>query len=565
MTEQEQYDVVIMGGGLAGLTLSLQLVQRRPQTSILVVERTEHPVPEAAHKVGEATVENSAHYYADVLGLRDYLESRHYRKMGLRFFPTAEVPTPLTERVEAGPRDFLTRRTFQIDRGRFENDVTGYARQAGVEVIDGARIAGVTLDADGGHRVTVSRGDDEEAEVRARWLVDATGRRSLLKRELGLEEDNAHDINAVWLRLADFVTLDELPAEHGDEDDDAIAGWRERVPNGQRWRSTSHLMGRGYWLWLIPLASGSISIGLVCDPEHVPFEEINRPEKLQAWLDAYEPEVGAAVRRREGSRQDFRMMKGISYHCQRVFSADRWCLTGEAGCFLDPLYSPGGDFIGLSNTYVTDLVTRELDGEDVTERAERANAAYLEAVEHALQVFEGQYGLMGHPEVWSLKCAWDTLAYFGVLNVLWVNDRLGDLDWMPSVEEHMRRYHALNERIQAAFREWDAGTTPTDPGGGPLVDLSAPAFAQLNAELDDRLDDDDALRARVARNVAFLEGVARAVGDRGLAAVGPDADAPALRALTEIEAAPAPADLPDPRAVVDQLWAEVDVAVGGAS
>ena len=79
-------DVLILGGGLAGLTLALQLRQREPDLRITVIERRAHPVREAAHKVGESTVEIGAHYFANVLGLRDHLEQEQIRKFGFRFF-----------------------------------------------------------------------------------------------------------------------------------------------------------------------------------------------------------------------------------------------------------------------------------------------------------------------------------------------------------------------------------------------------------------------------------------------------------------------------------------------
>lgn len=82
----QRADVVITGGGLAGLSLALQLKQRDPALAITVLERRAHPVREAAFKVGESTVEIGAHYFADVLGLREHLETEQIRKFGFRFF-----------------------------------------------------------------------------------------------------------------------------------------------------------------------------------------------------------------------------------------------------------------------------------------------------------------------------------------------------------------------------------------------------------------------------------------------------------------------------------------------
>ena len=88
---QDRYDVAILGGGLAGLTLALQLKRTRPETSVMVAEKREGPAPEAAFKVGESSLEIGAHYFARVLGLEDHIDKDQLPKMGVRFwFPAGD-------------------------------------------------------------------------------------------------------------------------------------------------------------------------------------------------------------------------------------------------------------------------------------------------------------------------------------------------------------------------------------------------------------------------------------------------------------------------------------------
>src|ERR687887_1054046 len=81
----ERYDVAILGGGLAGLTLAIQLKRQRPDTEVVVLEKREGPAPLAAFKVGESTVPSGAHYFAEVVGMEEHLRQRHLIKFGLRF------------------------------------------------------------------------------------------------------------------------------------------------------------------------------------------------------------------------------------------------------------------------------------------------------------------------------------------------------------------------------------------------------------------------------------------------------------------------------------------------
>ena len=116
-TAAERYDVAILGGGLAGLTLAIQLKRQRPDTSVAVLEKREGPAPLAAFKVGESTVPVGAHYFASVVGMEDHLREEQLVKCGLRFFMPADGNEDITKRVEHGPDRFLPHDNYQIDRG----------------------------------------------------------------------------------------------------------------------------------------------------------------------------------------------------------------------------------------------------------------------------------------------------------------------------------------------------------------------------------------------------------------------------------------------------------------
>src|SRR2546421_2998401 len=227
----DRYDVAILGGGLAGLTLAIQLKQARPDTSVLVLEKREGPAPLAAFKVGESTVPSGAHYFADVVGMSEPLHNEQLIKCGLRYFPPGDGNRDITKRPEMGPPGFPPHDNYQIDRGLFENKLAARARALGVEVAQGSRVGEVTF-GDDVHSIAYQHfGDD--ATTSARWVVDATGRASLLKRKLGLERDCGHHINSSWFRLAGGLDIEDW----GRQDDE----WMGAVSQpGIRKFSTNH-------------------------------------------------------------------------------------------------------------------------------------------------------------------------------------------------------------------------------------------------------------------------------------------------------------------------------------
>jgi flavin-dependent dehydrogenase len=537
-TAARHHDVVIMGGGLAGLTLALQLRQRFADIDILVIERRTHPVPLAAHKVGESSVEIGAHYFSKVLGLTAHLEQAQLRKFGFRFF-FSEGRRDIDQVTEIGASRFLSMPSYQIDRGIFENFLGLEAQARGIRFLDNAVVRRVDLaDANGAdgapHRLSCEHAG-ETFELSTRWLVDACGRVGLLKRKLGLAQDNGHHVHAAWFRIKDRIDIDAWS--------DDLA-WRARCDPPARWLSTNHLVGAGYWVWLIPLASGSHSVGIVADPRSHPLATMDSFDKAMAWLERYQPRLFDELDGKRHLLQDFAYLRELSYGCKQVFSAQRWALTGEAGLFLDPFYSPGSDFIAISNTYITELVALDRAAKPLGAHAQLYDQVFHSFYASTLALYTDQYALLGDPEVLPVKVIWDYTYYWGVLSQFFFQGRLTDLAAMGALRDELAQCQKLNLAVQGFLREWSSLSPKRNPA--VMLDQAAlPWFAELNRGLADELDDAQ-FRARLRESTARLEALASEMLARGCSE-HPTLDGAALRALIDGRSAPtdAPALLAD--------------------
>lgn len=495
-----QYDVVILGGGLAGLTLSLQLKQTFADLKILVLERREHPVPEAAHKVGESSVEIGAHYFETVLGLKDHLQQHQLKKFGFRFF-FSDGATDITQVTELGASMVLPTPSYQIDRGIFENTLAGIALQKGVTFIDGATVKQFSIAApDDSHTIEFEH-KNQRHMISSRWLIDAAGRAGMIKRKLNLQESNEHNANAVWFRISEKIDINNWSKDRA---------WLNRCNPPNRWLSTNHLCGEGYWAWLIPLVSGSHSVGIVADAEMHPIETMNTFEKAMIWLEKYQPLLFKELDVKREKLQDFAFFRRFSYGCKQVFSGkQRWALTGEAGLFLDPFYSPGSDFIAIGNTYITELIRQDRANGPVEMYASIFERVYFQLYQNMLTLYEGQYKLFGDPEVMPVKVIWDYTYYWGVMCQLFFQNRLTDIITMSRMQTELANVQALNIAMQKFLHQWGEISEKKNPAQ-MLDQASLPWFAELNRGLRDTLNVEE-FSARMKANLTQLDDLAQEI------------------------------------------------------
>ena len=464
-------DVVILGGGLAGLSLALQLKSEEAGLSICVLEKANFPVIEAAHKIGESTVELAAHYFGETLGLKEHIQEHQLPKFGLRFFfGSGDIET----RLEVGGSQLPPTPSYQLDRGRFENFLAERCKDQGVQVLEGATIGRLSVsDDETPHAVGYSK-NGQEGEVECKWLVDASGRASLLKRQLDLRKDSPHKASAIWFRVQESIRIDDWS-----EDPD----WREgHAGPTARWYSTNHLMGEGYWVWLIPLASGSTSVGIVVDQERHPIRELSSLDKALEWLTTHEPQCAEKILSVRDKVQDFGVLKNYSHDCKRVFSSKRWYLTGEAGVFLDPFYSPGSDFIALSNSFISRLILDGHRGTSTKSKTRFFNNLYLSFYRNTLEIFDKQYPVFGHPQIMPMKIVWDQAVYWALLAYLYFQGKFCDPHEVASVGDEITRIGQANTFMQNTFRD-SLRHCPTVDVSSRIDFLSIKILSDLNSDL----------------------------------------------------------------------------------
>ncbi len=495
----KEYDVCIVGGGLAGLTLSLQLKKENSNISILLIEMREGKAPSSAHKVGESTVELGTYYLREVLGLKKYLDDFQLPKEGLRFFLTPQYKSDISKRVELGPRKSVPVPSHQLDRGTFENELIEQAKKLNVEILLNSKVKDVIIQKDR-HEVKFIK-NKMECFVNSRWLIDATGRASFLKRKLGFKKDLNHNINAVWFRVKGALDVTDWSTN---------SKWIKQVDPGIRALGTIHLMGKGYWVWIIPLATRNTSFGIVADPNHHKFDEFSSFNTAMQWLEKNEPLCFNYLNKIRHNVMDFRVLKHYAHHTERIYSNERWAVTGDSGAFLDPFYSPGTDFIAISNSFITDLIVRDKNNENIFLRTNIFEQAHLSLFNNWLSIYKDKYSMWGSTQTMILKIYWDWLVYWGVPALLFTNKGFTDLfilkELFASSQKIGNKFGKLNHNMQQIFLQWSKYDNKVI--SDKYVDLFDSKIIESFHNGIEKRYDNKSLIERINNNVAILENIA---------------------------------------------------------
>lgn len=332
-------DVIVIGAGPSGAIASALLVQKG--YSVLVLEREEFP----RFSIGESLLPQCMAFVEEAGMLAAVRAGDFQFKNGAAFQHDGKYTDfTFTEKFSPGPGT-----TFQVQRARFDKILADEAARFGADIRYRHEITAVDVS---GKRpqVTYRTPEGEVCEANAKFLLDASGFGRTLPRLLDLEYPSDFPVRqACFTHVRDHIT------------DPAFDRNKILV--------SIHPTQRDVWYWTIPFANGTCSLGVVAKQEFfTPYTE-NLEERLMTIVGE-EPRLAQLLARAE-IIQPARQITGYSANVKSLHG-NGFALLGNAGEFLDPVFSSGVTIAMKSASMAASLLDRQLRGETVDWETEYA-------------------------------------------------------------------------------------------------------------------------------------------------------------------------------------------------
>jgi flavin-dependent dehydrogenase len=299
------YDVIIIGAGPAGSTSALLLA--REGFKVIVLEKAKFP----RFHIGESILPQNFPLIQE-LGLEDALfRLPHLKKYGAEFGMGDDHNTT---RFNFDSALIPGSNTFNVERAHFDKMLMDQTRAAGAEVREETGVKSIEKLMQGDCAVTIDGGETLSSKI----ILDASGHGTVIGRHLGLRkpvaDTNLHKV--AYLEHFDHV---------------------ERLPGNEDGHPTIIMTTEG-WFWLIGLNEKTTSIGFVTHPNFI--KRVNIPaNRMLQWAIARCPVVRHRMRNAVGPATNT-VLADFSYTCKPI-AGDGYFMVGDAGCFLDPIFSTG--------------------------------------------------------------------------------------------------------------------------------------------------------------------------------------------------------------------------------
>lgn len=303
-------DVLVVGGGPAGSTISALLAERGWRVTLLEKER--HP----RFHIGESLLPLNLPIL-ERLGVLDQVDAIGIKKPGADFNSMLEVN---------GHHQFhfsfaLDKRhpyAYEVKRSEFDHLLLRNSAAKGSQVLEEVRVTKVEFRPGGDPVVHAVDSAGAAREWRCRFLVDASGRDSLLSRLLNLKQKNSQHASA-----AIFGHFANVERREGEYEGNISVYWFEHG-----------------WFWMIPLQDGSMSVGAVCRPSYLKQRKTSPQEFLLQTIALGHPEMRHRMRDATLIDGMARATGNYSYQSRRM-RGERFILVGDAFAFVDPIFSSG--------------------------------------------------------------------------------------------------------------------------------------------------------------------------------------------------------------------------------